>query len=295
VALCLSLVVGFALTSAGLTLLAVSLAFLHLLPPGIAAELQQPQHPGVFFSGIAVVFAALTGGLMASHRDPSRTSARVYVIGRWRWPLYFWGPRHLDRSSMCAGSDRPHHRAARLCDNRRWRHTRACPLRAARPGCPDISEEFLFRGYVHPGVFCWRSSGPLPAAILSGLLFGALHIPNGLIQTINAVIFGIVCSLIAIRTGGIALTCGIHLANNWFWCGRVGLDRRCVQGQPRPCHSEHAAVDVVGPVPWDIGAGRTFVVGGETPLSIAGHNALGVRYGNLPVCQQKVPRRKAAL
>jgi membrane protease YdiL (CAAX protease family) len=48
-----------------------------------------------------------------------------------------------------------------------------------------------------------------------------MHVPNGWPQTINAIWFGVVCAYLAIRTGGIALTWGIHLANNYF--GAIGV------------------------------------------------------------------------
>jgi membrane protease YdiL (CAAX protease family) len=47
-------------------------------------------------------------------------------------------------------------------------------------------------------------------------LFGSLHIPNGYAQAFAAAALGIVASLIAIRTGGIAFTFGMHLINNLF-------------------------------------------------------------------------------
>jgi membrane protease YdiL (CAAX protease family) len=76
-------------------------------------------------------------------------------------------------------------------------------------------EEFFFRGLITQGLLLWLKR-PWPAAIVSGLLFGALHIANGPQQALNAVAFGIVCSMLAIRTGGIAFTWGLHLANNYF-------------------------------------------------------------------------------
>ena len=210
----LSLVVGFVLTCIGLMLLTLALTFLHLLPPGIAAQLQQPQHPEIFFPGIAVVFAGLTAGLMAAiaifqNKRPGD------VIGRWRWPLYFWGLGvWLVVQCVLTLADlliAPHGFAITAGPGTWTLGASALAGLAVQ----TFSEEFIFRGYVTQGILL-AVRRPLPAAILSGLLFGAMHIPNGLVQAINAVFFGIVCSLIAIRSGGIALTCGIHLANNYF-------------------------------------------------------------------------------
>jgi membrane protease YdiL (CAAX protease family) len=78
-----------------------------------------------------------------------------------------------------------------------------------------FAEEFVFRGYVTQGLLL-ATKRTVPAAVISGLLFGALHIPNGWPQAANAVFFGIILALIAMRVGGIAFTYGIHLANNLF-------------------------------------------------------------------------------
>ena len=78
-----------------------------------------------------------------------------------------------------------------------------------------FTEEVLFRGYVTQGLLL-ATRRTVPTALISGLLFGALHIPNGWPQAANAVLFGIILALIAMRVGGIAFTYGIHLANNLF-------------------------------------------------------------------------------
>ena len=94
-----------------------------------------------------------------------------------------------------------------------------------------FTEEFVFRGYLTQAILLALKK-PLPAACISGLLFGAIHIPNGWPQALNAVCFGIVCALIAIRTGGIALTWGIHLANNYFGAVVVVSANDVFKGSP---------------------------------------------------------------
>jgi membrane protease YdiL (CAAX protease family) len=78
-----------------------------------------------------------------------------------------------------------------------------------------FAEEFIFRGYLTQGILL-ATRRPLVTAVLSGLVFGALHIPNGIPQAVGALAFGVAMSLIAIRTGGIAATYGLHLVNNLF-------------------------------------------------------------------------------
>jgi membrane protease YdiL (CAAX protease family) len=76
-------------------------------------------------------------------------------------------------------------------------------------------EEFIFRGYVTQGILL-ATKRPVVAAVLSGSIFGALHIWNGAPQAVGALFFGVVCSLIAIRTEGIAFTYGVHFVNNYM-------------------------------------------------------------------------------
>jgi membrane protease YdiL (CAAX protease family) len=78
-----------------------------------------------------------------------------------------------------------------------------------------FAEEFIFRGYLTQGLLLATRRPPL-AALFSGLVFGAMHIPNGWPQALGATLFGILLAWLAIRTGGIAFTTGLHLINNWF-------------------------------------------------------------------------------
>ncbi len=76
-----------------------------------------------------------------------------------------------------------------------------------------FTEELIFRGWLTQGLLLWTRR-PAVAAVIAGLLFGLLHIPNGLPQAAGATLFGVAMSLVAIRTGGIAFTWGLHLVNN---------------------------------------------------------------------------------
>lgn len=206
----LACVLGF------LALLALSMILmaLHLLPPNVAAEMSQPSNPRLFFLGIAGTFGALAGGLMAAAALIQRKSPGD-LIGRWHWRLFALGLiGWLAVQGVLTLIDvaiAPHGFSFSA-----GKGTAALAVWAlAGLLVQTFAEEFIFRGFVTQGTLLLFKR-PLPAAILSGLLFGSLHILNGLPQALNAVVFGIVCSLIAIRTGGIALTYGIHLANNYF-------------------------------------------------------------------------------
>jgi membrane protease YdiL (CAAX protease family) len=99
---------------------------------------------------------------------------------------------------------------------------------SAGPGTPQLAlaalaglafqtfaEEYIFRGHITQGLML-AIRKPLPAALLSGLIFGAVHIPNGAPQAASATVFGVIMAMIAIRTRGIAFTSGLHLVNNVF-------------------------------------------------------------------------------
>jgi membrane protease YdiL (CAAX protease family) len=78
-----------------------------------------------------------------------------------------------------------------------------------------LTEEWIFRGWLTQALLL-ATKRPAPTALLSGVLFAALHIPNGWPQAASALVFGVVTALIAMRTGGIAFTWGMHVVNNLF-------------------------------------------------------------------------------
>jgi uncharacterized protein len=185
-----------------------------LMPPAIAAEMTKPSHPVVFFGANGLAFATLVAGFVIAVRLVQRKRFGD-VIGAWRWSRFSAG---LGVWTACLV-------ATTLADfllrpgGFRWSasgETGALAVSAlVGLGVQTFAEEFIFRGYLTQGLLL-ATKRPLVASVLSGLLFGALHIPNGIPQALNAVLFGVVASLIAIRTGGIAFTYGLHLVNNLF-------------------------------------------------------------------------------
>lgn len=84
-----------------------------------------------------------------------------------------------------------------------------------------VAEELLFRGYVFRALRNWR--GVVPAAIISGLAFGAVHIgssPVGYALPLAAFGFGL-CILYE-WTGSLHPCIALHALNNAF---ALGLDR----------------------------------------------------------------------
>lgn len=69
-------------------------------------------------------------------------------------------------------------------------------------------------------------------AISSALIFATFHIPNGVPQAANALVFGFVTALIVMRTTNLAFTWGIHLVNNLFGAVVVVSASDVLHGSP---------------------------------------------------------------
>lgn len=179
---------------------------------------RQAQNPGAFpvtfflFNGLVflVFVAAFAGVIFLIHRKRF-----IDILGVWRWRrvaggFLIWAVILLVGAGLdFALSPASFHRSA-------TGQTGALALAAlAGLSVQTFAEEFVFRGYVTQGLLL-ATKRTIPTAVISGLLFGALHIPNGWPQAANAVLFGVILALIAMRTGGIAFTYGLHLANNLF-------------------------------------------------------------------------------
>lgn len=82
-----------------------------------------------------------------------------------------------------------------------------------------IAEEFLFRGYMFTALRNWR--GIWPAAIISSLIFGAIHAsttPPELLVVLAA--FGFALCLLYVRTGSLYPCIALHAINNAIAFGR---------------------------------------------------------------------------
>jgi CAAX protease family protein len=75
-----------------------------------------------------------------------------------------------------------------------------------------ISEEVCFRGFLFGGL---REKLPrLAAALLSGLIFGALHAITGVSAVPPLILFGLLLALLYERTGSIVPGIILHMLNN---------------------------------------------------------------------------------
>jgi uncharacterized protein len=187
---------------------------LHKFPSNFAAEILQPSHPLLFFIGTGAIFGTLVVGLiiaMAVLQDKTFGDA----VGLWNWKLFccgivIWTAVEI-LASLLDFLIAPH--SFRITATSGTLDLALWALLGL--SVQTFAEEFIFRGYLTQA-FLLATKNPLAASLVSGLLFGAMHVPNGMPQAVAAGCFGIATSLIAIRTGGIAFTFGLHLTNNLF-------------------------------------------------------------------------------
>ncbi|ESQ84133.1 hypothetical protein AEAC466_10325 [Asticcacaulis sp. AC466] len=195
-------------------LLLMPVTLMHLIRPEQLQAESAGDHPILFFALQGVVFAGLIAGFtiaaLLMHRKRftdlcGNWSWRQVGIGAAVWlailivgTLIDWGlaPKGF---KITAGALTP---ALVLT-------TVVCLA------VQTFAEEFIFRGYLTQSLLL-ASKQPVIAAAISALVFGALHIPNGTPQAVNATVMGFVLALIAIRTGSLALGWGLHFINNLF-------------------------------------------------------------------------------
>ncbi len=205
-ALVTAMVVGLAI--------AVALVLSHLTPPDLAAQVTHPTRPAVFFIATGISFACLLAGFALAIRL-LHGKRFTDLLGDWRWQaVSAGGAVWFAVEALATLAD--FGIAPRTFQLTASSHTLAL-LMAAAPALAiqTFTEEFVFRGYVTQGLLL-AIRKPWLAAIGSGLIFGAVHVPNGWPQAVNATLFGIATAYIAIETGSIAFTFGIHLVNNLF-------------------------------------------------------------------------------
>lgn len=227
----LAFATGFCLWFVGLVAITIANLRFGWLPKDVTAELTSPAHPVGFYLANGVLFALLTGALALAARWIQKKRF-MDVVGLWRWRLFGAGAA-IWTAVLILGTLADYllqpHGFSLTASARTW------PLlwvALAGLGAQTFTEEWIFRGWLTQGLYLATGRRALPAAVISGLLFGAAHIPNGGPQALSAVVFGIAAALIAIRTGGIAFTWGLHLVNNLFGAVVVVSASDVLRGSP---------------------------------------------------------------
>ena len=205
-ALALAIAIGGVI---GLALMALGVPFATL-----AAELTTPAHPPVFMLAMAFNFLVILAGLFLGVWLVQRKSP-ADLIGRWSWRWMAIGAvLWLGMSLVMTAVD-----VTAAPSGFRWSATPQTSVLAGSAALAlavqTFTEEVLFRGYLTQAMLL-ATRRAFPAAVIAGLIFGAVHIPNGLPQAFSAAGFGIAASLIAIRLKGVAFTFGLHWANNLY-------------------------------------------------------------------------------
>jgi membrane protease YdiL (CAAX protease family) len=179
-----------------------------------AKALSDPRQTAPYFTMVTVTFGVVLLGVWAAARLIQGKSFGD-IVGRWRWGLVAKGfgvwlvvvvlsvlADFLLRPQGFTPS--PDLRAPGFI---LW----VAPALAIQ----TFAEEFVFRGVITQGLVR-AFKRPWVACLVSGLIFGAAHIPNGAPSAISATVLGVVLAYMALETGGLALGWGLHLVNNLF-------------------------------------------------------------------------------
>lgn len=217
---------GMALTAAGMaTLMACGVP-----PADLTRELTSPSRPTMFFPLVGLVFGALLLGYVGAVR---LLQAKRFgdIIGSWRWRAFGLGAGlWLGVQLLATLID-----YATTPGDFRVTASAATGVLAVAAlfglAIQTFMEEFIFRGIVTQAILL-ATRRPMVTAMISGAVFGALHIPNGTPQALEATAFGVVTALIAVRTGGLAFGWGLHLVNNLYGAVVVVSTHDVFQGAP---------------------------------------------------------------
>ena len=208
----------------------VALIFNGFTPNKLTSALQDPTQPLYFFPTIGLSFASLLIGFIIGGRLLHKKSFSDYT-GRWKWHQFTMG---LGLWLAVLGVDAY---IGYLISPSGFQPNMSpivpeiVGVIIASLGVQTFAEEFIFRGYITQALLRIFHR-PIPTAIVSGLIFGAFHIPNGWVQAGSATILGIGLALIAIKTGNLAFGYGIHLINNLFGALIVVSGRDVFKGAP---------------------------------------------------------------
>ncbi len=206
--------VAFILAILLIVIVILPLVLLQVLPREFAEQMQSPAHPLPFYLGAGLSFGAVLVGFAVAIALFQK-KAPGDIVGDWRWSRFATGAVVwlvlLVVGCLIDYVLRPQG-FVWTADSISLPVVLAAVVGLA---VQTFAEEFIFRGYMTQAFLHWVKR-PVVASVLSGLLFGVFHIPNGIPQAVAATMFGMASAYVAIRTGSLAATYGIHLVNNVF-------------------------------------------------------------------------------
>lgn len=206
VAVLIAILVGVALL--------VPAQLMGLAPSDVTEGLLDSSRPAPFFLLNGLIFGFVLVGFIVAARwlhgkrfgdVIGRWSWRGFGVGFGVWTLVVMAAAAIDFAITPSGFS--------LAATPQWPVIALAAL--AGLAVQTFAEEFVFRGYLTQGLLL-ALKRPEVTALVSGLLFGAMHIPNGVPHAVSASITGTAFAFIAMKTGGLAFTSGMHLANNLF-------------------------------------------------------------------------------
>ena len=179
----------------------------------LLAATKDASQPLWFFGIIGASFVTWLTGIWLGAWTFNKKPAGDYLAG-WQWPLFFAG-FGLWLVILLANEGLDYVLQPKGFALKASLTPAIVAMTVGALSVQTFTEEYIFRGFATQG-FLHLFKRPLPAAIVSGLVFGACHIPNGWSQALNATMLGVALALIAIKTGNMAFGYGLHLVNNLF-------------------------------------------------------------------------------
>lgn len=186
----------------------------HVLPADLTEQMVKPTRPMAFFLANGALFGLLVVGLALAVRICHHKRAGD-LIGEWSWravangfAIWFLVLTLATLADFALSPKGFSYTASSATLS-------FAGVALAGLAVQTFAEEYVFRGYVTQGLLL-LTKRPLLTSLLSGVLFGSMHIPNGWPQAAAAAISGVVLAWLAIRTSSIAFTWGLHFANNSF-------------------------------------------------------------------------------
>lgn len=209
-----AVVVAIVATLLAGVVLTLALQLSHLAPADLATQMQHPGNPVVFFASTGFIFGLLALGFALAAKLAHHKRA-LDLVGDWNWGAFRRGFL-IWLAALAAGALIDFAVSPKGFSVTASHETPTLAIAAlAGLAIQTFAEEYIFRGYLTQGLLLLLKR-PLVASLVSGLIFGAMHIPNGAPQAASATLFGVVLAMIAIRMRGIAFTWGLHFANNVF-------------------------------------------------------------------------------